>query len=140
MICIRLTFLLLILLSLSIHAQTQPQTSEKINEKNAYKFDEYGKISNKKLKLKLSDFIKKVLEEKSTTGFMAIYAPDVRKRNLRADAIMKFLRLTSRGAFFDFDVSRLTFISVESEVEKTEFWVIPKGAEPPTFESKKGKL
>ncbi len=56
-----------------------------------------------------------------------------KKSNLRVNAITPFLRLTSRGQFFDFDVSRITFIVVKSEKEKTEFWVIPKGAEPPIF-------
>ena len=140
MIFIRLTFLLLVLLNLNIYAQTQPQTTEKNGETHAYKFNEYGKITSKKLKLKLSNFISKVLKDKSTTGYMVIYSPNEKKTKLRVEAIMKFLRLTNRGAFFDFDVSRLTFIVVDSEKEKTEFWVIPKGAEPPTFKDKKSKM
>ena len=136
MIFIRLTFLLLVLLNSSIHAQTQPQTTKKNNETHAYKFDEYGKITSRKLKIKLSKFIRKVLENKSTTGFMVIYAPNEKKTNLRVEAIMKFLRLTYVGGFFDFEVSRLTFINVESKEGKTEFWISPKGAETPTYKSR----
>ncbi len=75
------------------------------------------------------------MEADTTTGYIVVYGPTLQKTNLRVNPFKKFLRLTSRGAFFDFDVSRITFINVKSENEKTEFLVIPKGAEPPVFKN-----
>lgn len=135
MIYIRFTLLILLFVSLNIYAQNQSQIVEQTNQVPAYKFDEYKKTS-KRLKIKLSNFISRMLETNATANIV-IYAPNQKKTNSRVEAIMRFLRLTYRGAFFDFDVSRITFISIKSESERTEFWIIPKGAEPPIFDKAK---
>ncbi len=70
----------------------------------------------------------------SATGDMVVYAPNKAKLNLRVDAIAKFIRQSYSGGFLDFDVSKVTFVSVESKEERTEFWIVPKGAKPPQFE------
>lgn len=135
MIFVRLGFLLLILSSLNVYSQTQQQVFES-NKPRAYKFDEYGKITTKKLKIRLTNFIRKMLESYSAgdivTGNVVVYAPNKRVANLRGEAIMKFLRVSGAG-FIDFDTSIITFIALKSENEKTEFWIIHRGAEPPTF-------
>ena len=139
MMIIRFTLLILLFTSLNIYAQNQTQIEEQSNKTQAYKFDEYKKISTKKLKIRLSNFISRMLETRAT-GNMVIYAPNKKESNLRVEAIARFLRLTFRGAFFDFDVSRLTFIDIVSKEKKTEFWIIPKGAQPPIFKKQNDKL
>lgn len=134
MIFIRLAFLILALTSLNYYAQTQPQTSEQNNKQKAYKFDEYGKITTKELKVRYVNFIRRVLESYGT-GNIVVYAPNKRKTNLRVEAVERFLRISSAGGIIDFDTSRITFVRIRERNEKTEFWVVPKDAEPPKIKS-----
>jgi hypothetical protein len=149
MIFIRLVFLLLVLMSSNIFAQTQSQTSEQNNKPQTYKFDEYGKITRKKLEIRLRKFFSEIVEscsrgitESCATGNIVIYAPNERRINQREQELRWFFRLHSVGGFFDrFDITRITLIRpIRAEVDKTEFWIIPKGAEPPQFKLKAYKF
>lgn len=136
MIFIRLVFLILVLMSLNVLAQTHQQTSEQNNKPQAYKFDEYGKIMTKKLEIRLRNFFSEITKS-DATGDIVIYAPNEKKINQRVKVVNRFFRLNSVGGFMDkFDISKISFIRVKEENEKTEFWIIPQGAEPPVFEKK----
>jgi hypothetical protein len=137
MIGIRFTFLLLVLFSSNIYSQVQQQTSEQNNKPQAYKFDEYRKITTKKLKFRLTNFVRKILLSNQMgnrlAGYVVVHAPNEKRANYREEVIIKFLRQSGVG-FIDFvDVTTITFVALRSESEKTEFWIIPEGSNLPTF-------
>jgi adenylate cyclase len=128
MTLVRITFLLLVFMSLNVYAQNQPQASLQISKQQAYKFDEYGKITIKQLRTKLINFLDELVT-KDRTGYIVIYAPNQEKSNLRVDAIIR--AGIKQIVYHKYD--RIRFIGARSERERTEFWVLPQGSESAEF-------
>lgn len=130
-------------MSLNVFAQAQAQTSEHNYKSQAYKFDEYRKITIKKLEPRLRKFFMEIVEscsrggitETCGTGNIVVYAPNENRTNLLLKPLRYYFREHSAGFFFDrFNLTRVTLIRVRDKHEKTEFWFIPKSAKPPIFE------
>ncbi len=129
---IRCAFLLNVLMSLNVFAQTQLQTSEQNNKPQAYKFDEFVKITKAEVQKRFDKFDYKLSETDDwASGIVVFYTPTEKELVLRENIILKNWRRQCR-----YDMPEVTFIRVYSEKEKTELWIVPKGAESPTFEKK----
>ena len=130
MFFIRIIFLFLVLMSLNVNAQTLPQASEQNNKTQPYKFDEYGSVTNRKLHQKLSRFLM-FSKESNAEGLIILYVPTYKKIDLR-------LRMINRNwerswCHWNCNISFTSRLS--SKRERTEFWIIPKGAKPPSFDN-----
>ena len=131
---IRLTLLVLFLMSLNIYGQTQPESKQN-NKPQAYKFDEYKNLKDSELKTKLENFVAKILEHYTAQGRILIFAPNERRADLHAQQIRKNW---DRNLCHRCD--RFYFLNINSENERTEFWVIPEGANEPEFKSETYKF
>jgi hypothetical protein len=123
---IRILFLLLFLISLSVSAQTQ-------EKKVAYKFFEYEKISDKLLGEKTQSFCAEI-NKTDWVGFIINYgSPDeIKKREKQI--VKNFENYDCRK---EFPAPRMTFLRIENENKsKTELWIVPPGEKPPITENK----
>lgn len=128
MVFIRRTFLILVLMSLNVFAQTKSQTSEQTNKPQATKFDEYEKITQQDLKQRLKTFVRYAIDNDSASGVIIIYARNEKGFDLRENKIRK----NWGRELCHWDCIRFTFVKANFvKRERTEFWVVPKGAEQP---------
>ena len=114
----RTLFLMLFLFSVSVYAQAQAKPT-------AYKFFEYGKISDNLLKEKLADYYKE-LKQGNSQGYVIDYGSDkdVKKRQKQ---------MKNSDAFRGADAPKIEYVRGLSKNEaKTILWIVPKGALPPT--------
>lgn len=113
-------FLIPVVMSSVVFAQAQ-ETSEP----KAYKFDEFGKISNREFDKRFTKFLVKLqYEEPISTGYIinSGKASEVSKRELK-------IRDGTRRCHH----CRIVIVNGgKSKVLKTAFWIVPQGAEPPT--------
>lgn len=97
------------------------------DNKTAYKFFEFEKISRKLLKEKFEEFHKKLKEDSISQGYIITYGTtkEIAKREKQIRNLINFR---------DLDSSRFTFVQGGNNGKlKTVFWIVPNGAEPPTF-------
>lgn len=116
----RILFLILILFSPIAFSQTQEKSQ-------VIKFDEFGKISESKLKQKLDDFNEKVKEQKAM-GYIIISG---KNQNEKTSQIKKIIKKMN---WFDNCFGSQRYVINENEIEKklvTTFWIVPQGAELP---------
>ncbi len=98
------------------------QTQEK---QEAYKFFEFEKTNDSLLKEKFMELQGKLSEPPNAQGYIINYgtARQIAKREKRLINLTVFCKL---------DASRITFVrGGEKEKSKTEFWIVPAGAELP---------
>ena len=111
-------FLILFVLSSIAFAQTQ-------ENKEAYKFFEFEKISDSLLKEKFTEFFNEVKKDDVSQGYIINYgtAKEIAKRENKIRNLIDFR---------DGDPPRLTFVQGgNSNKPKTIFWIVPESAEPP---------
>jgi hypothetical protein len=114
----RILFLLLILFSATVFAQTQ----EKLK---SYKVDEFGFTNVEFFNAKLHSFLVELNKNSTASGIIINYGSD--NMMARNERIIK-------GSFSNItlDSSKVKLIRGGYLNEsKTEFWIIPSGAEPP---------
>ena len=123
----KIVFLILILMSSFVFAQTQDDNAPR-EIPVAVKFDEFEKATNGYVKMKMDLFFIELNNNPSARGSIINYGTDravvIREKQIR-DAI----------AFRNFDGSGITFVSggFSNEI-KTQFWLVPAGAEDPKLE------
>jgi hypothetical protein len=132
MIFIRITFLLLVLTSVNIYAQNPSQIIEKANKKQAYKFYEYGEITDSKLHERLGRLVLDITEI-NAVGLIINYAPTNKKIELREGKIRKNMG----RSWCHWDSCQIEFVNNKSNRERTEIWIVPKGIELLLSKSKK---
>lgn len=111
-------FLILCVFGISALAQTQEKPK-------AYKFFEYEKISDGLLTEKLEGFYKE-LQKDNSQGYIISYGKEkeASKREKQIQKSNKFSRP---------DAPKITYVRGEDKSKpKTAFWIVPKGALPPT--------
>jgi hypothetical protein len=123
----RVTLLISVLFSLVFYVQAQEKPK-------AYKFFEFGKISNRLLKEKFEAFSVEVGESKSNKGKgYIIYYMKPRDAALFEARIIRLL--PSNCGYDGEKCARFRFVyRGNSKKGKTEFWVVPEGAEEPISE------
>lgn len=119
----RVLFLLLIVMS-SI-AFSQVQESFKLK---AYEFDEFGKTNNQQWKAKLDKFKEHIICQSENSFYVILYPTKKNNMNNLGKSYLDYL-ITKRCI----DPPRIILIKGEIRKEqKTELWIVPAGAEPPT--------
>ncbi|MEZ5344852.1 MAG: hypothetical protein R2681_04765 [Pyrinomonadaceae bacterium] len=86
--------------------------------------NEFGVLSESELRIRLEPYVKELLADPNTTGYVVIYgrAGDVKKRE---KFIQKFM--IKRG---DIEASRIVFVHRgEEKTIRTRLWVVPAGAD-----------
>ena len=114
----RVLFLILVVMSSAGFAQTQ-------EKKDAHKFFEYEKISNRLLKEKIKSFCDEV-DKTGWIGWFINYGTpkEIESREKQI--------LATRVCTQEFPSPRVTFLRIEDKNKaKTEFWLIPPGEKPP---------
>jgi hypothetical protein len=99
------------------NAQTAPK---------AYKFAEFGKMSQADVKEKMEGFLVELAKDRSPQGYIITYGSP------RAIAARR-KQLTNSITFSNPDPTRMTYIDGGPEkTVRTIMWIVPPGAEPPT--------
>jgi len=117
-----MVFRVLFLISVAMSAVGFAQTQEK---KDAHKFFEYEKISNRLLKEKIKSFCDEVGKTDWIGWFINYGTPkEIESREKQI--------LATRVCTQEFPSPRVTFLRIEDKNKaKTEFWLIPPGEKPP---------
>ena len=123
----RILFLLLILMSSFVFAQTDENPQ-------AVKIDEFERATNGYVKMKMDNFYVELSNNPSAQGYIINFGTAreiaIRERQIR-NAIL----------FRKFDSSRITIVNGGFRpIVKSEFWVVPAGAENPNIESGSKKV
>jgi hypothetical protein len=121
---LRVLFLLLFVMNFATFAQTQEKPKQD-NLHKAYKVIEFGKVSVSEFRAIFDSFFVELQNNLTSQGYIINHGSD------RAVAARERL-IRSKINFRNFDPIRITFIrgKVSKEI-KTEFWIVPEGAEPP---------
>lgn len=115
----RVLFLILVLMSSTAFPQTRD------NKPQASNVDEFGRVANGDLKARLDGFFVELINNPTAQGHIITYGSN-REVTSRE-------RLIKNQIYFRrFDSQRITFVKGGFSKEiKTEFWVVPAGAESP---------
>lgn len=120
----RVLFLILILTSSVAYAQTKEIIMPM--EVSSYKLDEFQKATNGYVKMKMEMFFERLKNNPEAEGVIINYgtAREIAKRE-------KQIRVSI--IFRKYDAQRITFVRGGfRQVIKTELWIVPPGAVPPT--------
>ena len=122
----RVLFLILILMSSFIFAQTEDGNAIKDPLPEAIKFDEFEKATNGNVKMRMDAFYVELNNDPSASGYIINYGTD-------KEIAKREKQIRNAMAFRKYDISRITFVRGGfREVVKTEFWLVPAGANPPS--------
>ncbi len=104
--------------------------SQKKQDLKAYKFFEFGKISNNLLKEKLENFRVEILKSSNAQGYIINYGKAAEIANLEK----QIRRSSPRNCGYDGAYcGRIVFLKSNITKKKnTQFWIVPEGAQPPT--------
>ena len=122
---LKVFFLILIIMSPIAFAQAQENT-EPQEFLQAIKFDEFEKATNGNVKMRMDAFFVELSNNPAAEGYIINYGTnkEVAKREKQVRNSIAFRR---------YHTLRITFVRGENrEVIKTELWLVPPGAEPPT--------
>lgn len=121
---IYILFLILVLISSTVFAQNDGNS--KIDEMpKAVKLEEFGTATNGYVKMLLDGFFIKLSNEPTAQGYIITYGP-----NREVASRERLIR--NQINFRNFDSQRIVFVTGGFSKEiKTEFWIVPPGAEPP---------
>ena len=112
-----LIFLLILGLASVSAAQTEPK---------AYKFAEFGPLSQAGVKTKLQSFVLALANDPTAKGYIIDYGTP------KAIAARR-TQLTRSYTWLKLDPSRITFVDGPPEKKiRTFMWIVPPGASPPT--------
>jgi len=121
----RILFLILIVTSSVAFAQTAENTEPRETPK-AIKLDEFEKATNGYVKMIMDTFYIELNNNPAAQGYIINYGTDreIAKREKQIIASIAFRKL---------DAPRITFVrGGYRKVVKTDLWLVPPGAEPPT--------
>ncbi len=125
---LRILFYILILMSSFAFAQMTDQKPQ------ALKFDEFANNPNGDVKARLDAYFVKLMNNPRTQGLITNYGSG--REILRREKLIKYQIKVRK-----FDASRITFADGRFSKEmKTEFWLVPAGAENPKFEATADKF
>lgn len=115
----RVFFLTLVLMS----STGFPQTRD--NKPQASNVDAFGQVTNGDIKARLDVFFVELMNNPTAQGQIITYGPNRQVAGRE--------RLIKNQIYFRrFDSQRITFVTGGfSKAIKTEFWIVPKDAEPP---------
>ena len=112
-------------MSSAVFAQTEENTQPQETPK-AIKLDEFEKATNGYVKMIMDTFYVELNNNPAAQGYIINYgtAREIIKREKQIKVSI---------AFRKFDASRITFVrGGYLKVIKTDLWLVPPGAEPPT--------
>lgn len=120
----RISFLILVLMSWTIFAQTEKKPQANL-------IDEFETATNGFVKMKMDSFFADLSSNPEAQGFIFNFGTD-------REIAKREKQLQSAIAFRKYDSSRLTIIrgNIREKI-KTQFWIVPRGAEPPIPEKQK---
>jgi hypothetical protein len=121
----RILFLVLILMSSFAAAQIVDKTPAEARPE-AVKIIEVGKAYDGEIKAYMDGFMLKLLADPTAQGYIINYGSN--------KEILKRERQIKKGiAFRRYDTARITLVRGGNEkVIRTQFWIVPEGAEKPT--------
>lgn len=123
---LRILFLILVLMSSAVFAQTE-QNQLQDKTLSAIKIEEFGNEPSGYVKMLTDNFIIKLQNDPTLQGFIISYGPN-KSIKLRERFLGNYILM--RG----FNEQRVEFVTGGFNRElKTEFWVVPIGAEPPNI-------
>lgn len=121
----RVLFLILILSSSFAFAQTEDKTTVE-SPPEAIKLEEFGKATNGYVKMLFDSFMVKLHADPSARGHIINYGTD-------KQIMMREKQIRNAIAFRKIDRSRITIVrGGNTGGLKTQFWIVPAGAENPT--------
>lgn len=120
----RVLFLILVLMSSAVLAQTEDKTPPNPRPE-AFKFIEFGKATNGYVKMQFDGFMVELNNNPNAQGYIIIYGSD-------REAVKRQKQIRNAIAFRKYDAARSTIVrGGKEEVIRTQFWIVPEGAEPP---------
>jgi hypothetical protein len=122
----RILFLILVLMSSFVFAQTEDKTPVDPRPE-AVKLEEFGKATNGFVKMLFDNFMAKLQADPTAQGYIINYGSN-REIRIREKQIRNAI------AFRRYDTARITIVRGGNEkVIRTQFWIVPAGAETPTL-------
>lgn len=121
----RVLFLILVLMSSTAFAQTE-DNSCRLPRPTATKIDEFSIITDVDFKTQIDSFYTELLQNLNSQGYIINYGSE--------DEVATREKLIQESlGFRKFDAGRITIVrGGEAEIPKTEFWIVPPGADNPT--------
>ena len=116
----RVLFVILLVMSSFVFAQTEKKPQ-------AIKFDEFGKLSDEKLEMKIYNFYIELNNNPKTQAFIFNYGNN-KDVSVRDSKIINFIKSGN------YDISRISSENGFKNELKTEFWIVPSGAENPKLD------
>jgi hypothetical protein len=96
------------------------------SKSEAYKFAEFGPMSQTGVKAKMDGFLMEMSKDRSRQGYIFIYG------TAKAIAARR-KQITNTMPSHTPDPSRITFVDMSAEKKvRTVMWIVPPGAAPPT--------
>lgn len=115
----RVLFLILVLMGSTAFPQTRD------NKPQASNIDEFGRVTNGDIKARLDGFFVELINNPTAQGHIITYG-------LNREVAGRERLIKNQIYFRRFDSQRITFVTGGFSKEiKTEFWVVPQGAESP---------
>lgn len=119
----RVLFFILLLTSSFTFAQTSDDQPQPL------KFDDFGSVANGDVKARLDAYFGELLNNLSTQGLIVNFGSG--RQIARRETLIKYQIKVRK-----FDASRITFDNGRfSNDQRTEFWLVPAGAENPKFDA-----
>lgn len=127
---LRILFLITVLMSSTVLAQ-------KSEKPKAYLFDEFGKISTKEIKLKTQKLRAKIREkawsDEPLGAYLVFYYGENQKTPENLQIIIRNELFRECRDCMGWSPNILFVDGGKSKEQKVQFWLVPFGAEPPTF-------
>jgi hypothetical protein len=93
----------------------------------AEKIDEFGTATNGNVKMRFDSFMIELQNDPTAQGYIINYGSD-------KELLKRERQIRNAIAFRKYDAQRITFVrgGETEETIKTQFWIVPPGAAPPT--------
>jgi len=114
----------------------QTESNEQKEQLKAHLFDEFGKISQKEIKLR-SEKLRKKLQERDSINensgaYLIFYTDSKEKSSRQKEILIRDVLFDNCRDCYGFSEARIVFVNGgEKEKQKVQFWLVPAGAEPP---------
>jgi len=123
----RTLFLILVVMSSVVFSQTE-------DKPKAFEFDEFETATNGYVKMKMDAFYLELANNPNSRGYFFNFGTD-------KEIAMREKQIINAISFRNYDSSRVTIVKAGFwKTVKTEFWLVPAGAEKPQPASKAEKL
>lgn len=121
---LKVLVLLLFVMNFAVFAQTQESPKQNDLHK-AHISAEFGRITNEHIEALFDSFLAELANDKTAQGYIINYGSS-------REIARRERHIKSQITFREIDAKRITFIQggISKEI-KTEFWIVPEGAEPP---------